>query len=119
MLATKNRQTYVCFFCGFGYTIENIRLFMAVIDMRPLGQLRKYLILRLLHDDITQLGKQSARELDKNNIEILHIEQNDKDFLMQYRVGEKEAQAIFMRAMLYAEVKTILDALEDVVGVSL
>ncbi len=85
--------------------------------MRPLGQLRRYLMLRLLHENIMQLGKYTAQELDENHIEILHIDQTAKDFRIQYRVNNKESQAIFMRVMLYSDIKAILQTLDETVEI--
>ncbi|BCJ86743.1 hypothetical protein [Effusibacillus dendaii] len=72
---------------------------------RPTALIRKLLELEIFEEHLLQQMRKLKQQLQQQNISILDRSNQASDIWIQYRSGERVREAVFMRAMLDAEVQ--------------
>ncbi len=73
--------------------------------MRPLAEIRRHILLQRLYERIKQVGKSSARHLQANDIQLLHVETRQFDVLVEYKYRGLIYEAMYTIPMLDAEIE--------------
>ena len=81
---------------------------------RPTALIRQLLTLEMLQDSIAQQIRSLKQQIKQSDIMIIDRQNRSLDIWIQYNYKQREYEAIYMRAMLEAEVVFNLSAVGEV-----
>lgn len=82
--------------------------------MEPSERIRRHLLLSMMYERITHMGKESTQYLRRSRLKLLHIEQGELNIVVKYCINGEESEVVFLRNSLNAEVEAMFRALNAI-----